>query len=73
MRWLMSVAALAAVLLLTAPAGLASNAIQRENARPGTTAWLRQLGGDVELYGGAITASPGEQIGFHVSTAYRYL
>ena len=50
----------------------ALNAIQRENARPGTTAWQMQAGGDIAVYTSQISAGAGDELDFHVSTAYRY-
>ena len=48
------------------------NAIQLENAQPGTKDWQARLGGDIGIYGSQITAGPGDSIDFHVSTANRY-
>ena len=48
------------------------NAIAAENARPGTTAWQAHVGGDIAVYATQITAAPGEELDFHVSTANRY-
>ena len=68
---LMTVAALVAG-TLHAPAAQPSNAIQEENARPGTTAWQLPATDAVELYGSEISAAPGDRIALHVSTAFRY-
>jgi hypothetical protein len=48
------------------------NAIQVENARPGTTAWQVPGGGDIAVYASQITVGPGDELDLHVSTAYRY-
>lgn len=66
--------ATAVVLLcgLLSPAARAETAIQRENALPGTTAWQARAGGDISLYGSQIAVAPGDRVGMHVSTAYRY-
>jgi hypothetical protein len=50
----------------------APNAIQVENARPGTTAWLARTGGDISIYASEVGAIPGGNVDFHVSTAHRY-
>ena len=48
------------------------NPIQLENSQAGTTAWQAQTGGDIAVYGTQITAAPGDEVDFHVSTANRY-
>ncbi|HEY2542666.1 MAG TPA: N,N-dimethylformamidase beta subunit family domain-containing protein, partial [Gaiellaceae bacterium] len=54
-----------------APAAPVS-AIVAENSLPGSTDWVRQQGGDIQIYGTQISAAPGGEIDLHVSTAYRY-
>ena len=54
------------------PGGAQQNPIQRENALPGTTAWQTPSGGDIAVYASQITAGDGDEVDFHVSTAYRY-
>lgn len=49
-----------------------ANATQAENALAGTTAWQRTQYSGVELYADQIGALPGDAIGVHVSTEYRY-
>ena len=71
-RAILSAAACALILGASAHAAPAPNAIQAENARPGTTAWQAPGGGDIAVYGSQITAGPGDELDFHVSTAYRY-
>ena len=46
------------------------NPIQVENALPGTTAWQAQAGGDIAVYASQISAGVGDELDFHVSTAY---
>jgi hypothetical protein len=74
--WVTRVALTAAVVVLLcgllSPDALAGNAIQRENALPGTTAWQARAGGDISLYGSQIAVAPGDRVDLHVSTAYRY-
>jgi hypothetical protein len=48
------------------------NAIQRENALPGTNTWQGRVGGGIQIYGTQITAAPGDEVDFHVSTRDRY-
>ncbi|HET8893567.1 MAG TPA: N,N-dimethylformamidase beta subunit family domain-containing protein [Gaiellaceae bacterium] len=48
------------------------NPIAVENAQPGTSAWQAHVGGDIAVYATEITAAPGEEVDFHVSTANRY-
>jgi hypothetical protein len=67
----------AAVALLCgalAPAAVASNAIQRENALPGTSAWNGPATSLIEMYASQIGVAPGERIDVHVNTrpAARY-
>ena len=57
---------------LLSPAARAQNAIQKENALPGTTAWQASVGGDISLYGSQIAVAPGDRVDMHVSTANRY-
>ncbi len=67
--------AAAAVALLgsgLAPAAKADNAIQRENALPGSSAWQTRSSGAISLYGSQIGAAPGDQVDLHVSTTHRY-
>jgi hypothetical protein len=52
--------------------GPAPNAIQAENALPGTTAWQARAGGDIEVYASQISAGVGDELDFHVSTSNRY-
>lgn len=47
------------------------NAIQAENALPGTTDWQRFPGG-AELYGSEISAEPGDSLHLHVSANGNY-
>ncbi|HWX08933.1 MAG TPA: N,N-dimethylformamidase beta subunit family domain-containing protein [Gaiellaceae bacterium] len=69
-----SLTAAAAVILcgLLSPAALADNAIQRENALPGTTAWQTRIGGRVDLYASPISTAPGQDVALHVSTPDQY-
>jgi hypothetical protein len=55
-----------------ADAPIPQNPIQLENSQPGTTAWQARTGGDIAVYGTQITAAPGDEVDFHVSTANRY-
>ncbi|HVH52036.1 MAG TPA: N,N-dimethylformamidase beta subunit family domain-containing protein [Gaiellaceae bacterium] len=48
------------------------NPIALENAQPGTNAWQAHVGGDIAVYATQITAAPGDELDFHVSTANRY-
>jgi hypothetical protein len=68
--------AAAAVFLcgLLSPAALADNAIQRENAQPGTTSWNDPGSSQIELYASQIGVAPGGEIDVHVNTrpAARY-
>jgi hypothetical protein len=48
------------------------NAVARENALPGSADWQRRIYGGIELYGGTVTAEPGDVVDLHVSTAARY-
>ena len=71
----MATAALLVLLCGALPHALAAatpSAVQLENAQPGTTAWQRTLYSGVDVYADAVTAAPGDPIGVHVSTAYRY-
>jgi N,N-dimethylformamidase beta subunit-like, C-terminal len=52
-------------------AGHPLDAIQAENAQPGSTAWQVRSGG-AEVYASEITAGPGDDIQLHVSTPSRY-
>jgi len=45
---------------------------QIENARAGTTAWQRTLYTGVQLYADQIGALPGDAVGVHVQSDYRY-
>ena len=53
---------------VSAPAAVADNAIQRENALPGTTAWNGPGSSLIELYASQIGAAPGDEIDVHVNT-----
>jgi len=48
------------------------NAVAAENALQGTSSWQRPVDGDLQIYGSAISAAPGERLEFHVSTPFRY-
>jgi hypothetical protein len=48
------------------------NAIQLENAQPGTDAWQVHVGGSVDLYATPMSAAPGEEIDLHVSAGAAY-
>ena len=48
------------------------NAIRRENALPGTTAWQIQIGGNVDLYASPVSAAAGDDVPLFVSTPDRY-
>jgi hypothetical protein len=73
-----SIAAAGVALLcgVLAPAAFSSpqvpNAIQRENALPGTMAWQTRVGGTVDVYASPISAAAGDEVSLHVSTADRY-
>jgi hypothetical protein len=49
-----------------------ANPIVRENALAGTADWQRTVGGDIQVYGSQIAGAPGDGVGLHVSTRYRY-
>jgi hypothetical protein len=76
--WVTRVALTAAVVVLLcgllSPAALAGNAIQRENAQPGTTSWNDPGSSLVEVYASQIGVAPGGEIDVHVNTrpAARY-
>lgn len=55
-----------------AEAAPSPNAVARENALPGTSSWQRHLDGDVQIYSSEISAAPGDDLEFHVSTPFRY-
>jgi hypothetical protein len=59
---------------LFSPAAFADNAIQRENANSGTTAWNGPGSSLIEAYTSQIGATPGDEIDVHVNTrpAARY-
>jgi hypothetical protein len=48
------------------------NAVQRENALPGTTAWQARSGGDISLYASETSVAPGATMTMHVSTREHY-
>jgi hypothetical protein len=48
------------------------NPTQAENANAGTTAWQRTQFSGVELYADQIGALPGDAVGVHVRSEYRY-
>src|SRR3954447_26403734 len=48
------------------------NSTQAENAKAGTTAWQRTQYDGVQLYADQIGALPGDAVGVHVNTDYRY-
>ena len=50
----------------------AGNPIKAENARSGTTGWEVRGTNGAEVYAGEISASPGDELQLHVSTAERY-
>jgi hypothetical protein len=54
------------------PAAGADNAIQRENAQAGSSAWQARAGAGIALYGSSIGAAPGDEVDLHVSTNDRY-
>jgi hypothetical protein len=61
--------------VLSPAAGASSappNAIQRENALPGTTAWQIHAIGNVDLYASPISAAVGDDVPLFVSTGERY-
>jgi hypothetical protein len=68
----MAVALLCGVVTPARASAPPPNAIQRENALPGSADWQRQAGGDIQVYGTQIAGGPGDAIDLHVSTAYRY-
>src|SRR4051794_28429786 len=48
------------------------NSTQAENAKAGTNAWQRTQYDGVQLYADQIGALPGDAVGVHVNTDYRY-
>lgn len=55
-----------------AEAPVFENPIVVENAQAGTSGWRARVGGDISVYATQITAAPGDEVDFHVSTANRY-
>src|SRR5436305_5398174 len=53
---------------LLSPAALADNAIQRENALPGTGQWNAATTSRIEVYASQISAVPGAVVDVHVNT-----
>jgi hypothetical protein len=66
------IAAVAAVLLLCGGHVAWAGPVQAENALPGTAAWNVFANNYSFVYASEIGIAPGDEIDFHVSTAYRY-
>src|SRR5690348_14403377 len=65
--------AVTAVALLLCGGGVAwAGPVQAENALPGTPAWNVFANNYSFVYASQIDVAPGDEVDFHVSTAYRY-
>src|SRR5947209_344418 len=68
MRATLTATAAALLCCLLSPAALADNAIQRENALPGTGQWNAATTSQIEVYASQISAVPGAVVDVHVNT-----